>query len=83
MPDLDAPITCLNPCFSGTYCDNAYDLIDCAAGGCLNPCFSGTYCDQGEKKIENGGSIYCLNPCFSGTYCDRKRSLTKTTTQLS
>ena len=38
-------LNCLNPCFSGTYCDKNHKTWR-TLSLCLNPCFSGTYCDN-------------------------------------
>ena len=65
-------MTCLNPCFSGTYSQSQQNPNKGATLPSLNPCFSGTYSQRNASEwIEYPKRG--LNPCFSGTYSQRTR----------
>ena len=68
---VDEILSCLNPCFNGTYSRRIIVLKQLKLKLIsLNPCFNGTYSRSYDLGVTDV-IPKSLNPCFNGTYSRR------------
>ena len=46
-------LSCLNPCFNGTYSRSMAKIFDYYVDRSLNPCFNGTYSRSNEQTADS------------------------------